>query len=253
MIVAIVQARISSTRLPGKVLEPILGAPMLTRQLERIARAKRIDQLVVATSDRADDEPIERLCKERSIPAFRGAIDDVLDRFYKAALPYHADHVVRLTGDCPLTDAGLIDDIIGFHVDGGFDYASNTLVPTYPDGLDVEVMRHTALARAWREAQLPSEREHVTPYLKNRASFRVGNFTAPVDRSHLRWTVDEPEDLALIRDIYAELYPRNHEFTSEDVYALLRRRPELETVNQMHIRDAGYQLSLQRDRQRSAP
>jgi spore coat polysaccharide biosynthesis protein SpsF len=248
VILSIIQARVSSSRLPGKVLEPILGVPLLARLLERVALCARIDKFIVATSTRADDDAIERLCAARGIECFRGSLDDVLDRYHQAAAPHGADHVVRLTGDCPLADADVIDQIVAFHLDGSFDYTSNTIRPTYPDGLDTEVFRLTSLTQAWREARLPSEREHVTPYIKNSGKFRTANFTAPVDLSHLRWTVDEAEDLVLVREIYKELYPRDPRFKMADICALLRRRPELEAVNQVHLRDSGYEMSLARDR-----
>ena len=252
MIVAVVQARVSSARLPSKVLAPLLGQPMLARQMERIGRARRLDRIIVATSDQPEDDAIEQLCAAASVECFRGSLDDVLDRVIAAARPHQPDHVVRLTGDCPLADPELIDAIVAHHVRGGFAYTSNTLQPTYPDGLDTEVIAMPALEQAWREAALPSEREHVTPYVKNSGKFRTGNFAAPVDRSHLRWTVDEPEDLEMVREVYAALYPADPAFSSADVLALLARRPELAVMNAMHGRDQGYRRSLERDKARVA-
>jgi len=167
MILAILQARVSSTRLPGKVLKPILGMPMLLRQIERVKQAKLIEQLLVATSDDKSDDPIEQLCRENDIACFRGSLDDVLDRFYQAAKPYQPDHIVRLTGDCPLIDPQLIDEVVVFCLSGDYDYVSNAFEPTYPDGLDVEVFRFPCLQQAWEEAELPSEREHVTLFIKS--------------------------------------------------------------------------------------
>lgn len=247
MILAILQARTSSTRLPGKVLAPILGLPMLARQIERVGRATCVDKLIVATSSDPEDGAIEQLCMDLGITCFRGSLDDVLDRYYQAALLHQPDHVVRLTGDCPLADWTLVDRIISHHLEGDFDYTSNTIAPTFPDGLDVEVFRFTCLERAWRESTRPYQREHVTPYLKAGSQFRAANFAAPTDHSDLRWTVDEPEDLALVRTIYEELYPENPEFTTEDVFELFRRRPELRVMNGRHERDAGYAKSLLRE------
>src|SRR5690348_2363069 len=182
MNLAILQARMSSSRLPGKVLEPVLGRPMILRQIERIRDARRIDRLVVATSTDASDEPLIQVCRAEGIECARGSLVDVLDRFYQVGRKFAPAHVIRLTGDCPLTDPEMLDAVIAFHVDNGFDYSSNALEPTFPDGLDVEVMRFECLEQAWREARLPSEREHVTPYLYNhRERFRVGSYSGSRD------------------------------------------------------------------------
>src|SRR5450759_1196124 len=141
MILGVVQARVSYTRLPGKVLQPILGEPMLARQLERVRRAQRLDAVVVATSADASDDPLEELCAATGVDCFRGSLDDVLDRFHAVAESYRAEHVVRLTGDCPLMDAAVIDAVVELHLSGRYDYSSNVLPPTFPDGLDVEVVR----------------------------------------------------------------------------------------------------------------
>ena len=242
---AVLQVRAGSTRLPGKALRPLLGAPMLERELERVRRAQRIDVLIVATSARTDDDPIAGLCARLGVHCHRGSLEDVLDRVYGAVLPEAPSHVVRLTGDCPLADPDLIDRVVGFCIDGGYDYASNTLEPTFPDGLDVEVMRMEALAAAWREARLPSEREHVTPFLhKHPERFRLGSFKATRDLSALRWTVDEPEDFELVERVYGELYPKNSAFSTADILSLLEKVPELRTINTRHRRNEGYRKSL---------
>jgi spore coat polysaccharide biosynthesis protein SpsF len=234
---AVLQVRAGSTRLPGKALRPLAGAPMLERQLERVRRARRIDALVVATSSRAEDDAIAELCARLGVPCHRGSLEDVLDRVYAAALREAPSHVVRLTGDCPLADPELIDRVTDFCIDGGYDYASNTVEPTFPDGLDVEVMRIAALEAAWREARLASEREHVTPFLyKNPKRFRIGSFKATSDLSALRWTVDQPADFELVERIYRELYPKNAAFSTADIVAFLDRVPELKTANTMYQR-----------------
>jgi spore coat polysaccharide biosynthesis protein SpsF len=153
-IAAILQARVSSTRLPGKVLKPILGVPMILRQIERVRRAKKIDQFIVATSNDRTDDPLADICSNTNIECFRGSLEDVLDRFYHAAKPLNPEHIVRLTGDCPLADPQLIDQLILFHLQGGYDYSSNTVETTYPDGLDVEIFRFSCLELAWKEAIL---------------------------------------------------------------------------------------------------
>lgn len=251
MILAILQARMSSSRLPGKVMMPLLGQPMLARQLERVRRAILIDHLMVATSVDASDDPVALLCEQTGTACFRGQLDDVLDRFYQAALPYRPEYIVRLTGDCPLADPELIDRVIRSCLDSGCDHLSNGGEPiTFPDGLDVEVLRFSALEQAWNEARLPSEREHVTPFIYNRPQrFRLGQYKNPVDLSHLRWTVDEPDDFELVRIIYETLYPQQSDFGTDAILRLLEDRPELATLNTRHVRNEGYAKSLLRDLQ----
>jgi spore coat polysaccharide biosynthesis protein SpsF len=233
MIFAILQARTSSTRLPGKVLKPILGRPMLSLQIERIQRSNKIDKLIVATSNERSDNDIENLCINIQIPCFRGSLDDVLDRFYQTATQNKPGHVVRLTGDCPLIDPEIIDKVINFYFEGDFDYATNSMVPyTFPDGLDVEVFRFTVLEKAWHEAILPSHREHVVPFIRQHPEmFKVGYYKNEVDLSHLRWTVDEPEDFEFVSQIYKELYPQNPTFITEDILELINRKPSLLEIN----------------------
>ena len=206
-ILAIIQARASSSRLPRKVLAPILGSPMLARMLERVQRSRLIDEVVVATSDDTSDNELEVLCNQIGVACYRGSLDNVLQRFYGAVGEYGADHVVRLTGDCPLIDPDVIDNTIRFYLDEGFDYASNTSPPMFPDGLDVEVFSVKALVKAVGTAEKSSELEHVTPFLRNHKElFKLGGYRADMDRSNLRWTVDEPEDLEFVRAVYDALY-----------------------------------------------
>lgn len=248
MILAIVQARMSSTRLPGKVMRPLMGKPMLTRQIERIAKAKRIGRILVATSDTPSDNPIASLCDELGVSCFRGALDDVLDRFYQAATVVAPMHVVRLTADCPLTDPELIDRVIDCHLSGNYDYTSNTIEPTFPDGLDVEIFRFACLEQAWLEATLPSQREHVTLYIYSHPKrFKIGSYKAQQNQSALRWTVDEPADFELIETIYKTLFPTNQAFTTKDVMELLDRMPALKTLNAKYQRNEGLQRSITQD------
>jgi spore coat polysaccharide biosynthesis protein SpsF len=249
-VLGILQARVSSSRLPGKVLKPILGRPMLRLQLDRLRRARSLDGLIVATSIDSSDDPIERLCAEAGIGCFRGSLDDVLDRFYRAALPFNPHHIVRLTGDCPLIDPELIDRLVEFYLAGDFDHAGNAVEPMFPDGLDAEVLRFATLEYAWRHASLPSHREHVTLFVHRQPErFRIGSLKNDVDLSHLRWTVDEPEDFELVRRIYEALYPRNPEFTTDDILRLLKERPELSTLNVGIRRNEGLERSLAQDAQ----
>lgn len=232
MILAVLQARTSSSRLPGKVMLPLAGAPMLQRQLERIVRARRIDRLVVATSDRPEDACVVELAEKSGAAHYAGSLDDVLDRFYRAAEPFAPDWVVRLTGDCPLADWNVIDGCIDFACAGGYDYASNALNPTWPDGLDVEVMTFAALRTAWEEADKPLQLEHVTPFIiRQPERFRLGSYENEVDLSGFRWTVDEPGDFAFVSAVYDALYPKNPAFATADILALLAARPELIGLN----------------------
>lgn len=248
MILAVLQARMTSTRLPGKVLMPVLGEPMLFRQIERVKRCRTFDTLVVATSNESSDDPLADACKARGVSVARGSRDDVLDRFMTAARPYQPDAVVRLTGDCPLADPVVIDKVVELFRSTACDYASNVIPPTFPDGLDVEVVRFEALARAAADAKLPSEREHVMPYIRNRPdAFRIANYAETPDRSHLRWTVDEPADFAFVSRVYAELYPNNPAFTTQDILDLIARDPAIGDINASLKRNAGFQKSLAAD------
>lgn len=231
MILAILQARMSSTRLPGKVMAPILGQPMILRQLERVERARSFDRLLVATSTSPSDDVVARLCADNTIECFRGSLEDVLDRFVQAAKPHAPEHLVRLTADCPLADAEVIDLVVQRHLEGRFDYTSNTRVRTFQHGLDVEVCRYVCLEQAWRDSDCPWEREHVMPHLWGSGRFDVCQVRQECDHSHLRWTVDLAEDLELVRQIYAALYPPNPAFTTHDVMQLLSRRPALALLN----------------------
>jgi spore coat polysaccharide biosynthesis protein SpsF (cytidylyltransferase family) len=249
-VLAVLQARMSSTRLPGKVLMPILGRPMLALHLERLKRCTSVDELAVATSTDPSDDALAGLCLGEGVDCFRGSLNDVLDRFISAARPYAPDVVVRLTGDCPLADPSLIDEIVNRFVVSDLDYLSNCVPPTYPDGLDVEVTRFTALEAAAREAVLPSHREHVTPFIRKQPErFRIGNHASPdVDRSSMRWTVDEPEDFEFVKQVYERLYPTNPSFTTSDVLALLAAEPALTLINARYERNEGSKKSLAADK-----
>ena len=249
MIVAILQARMSSSRLPGKVLKPILGKPMIQYEIERIRKSRHIDKLVLATSDDAADDCLVNMCKLHNINVFRGSLQDVLDRYYQCAKQYQAKYIVRLTGDCPVIDWTIIDQVIEKHIEDGNDYTSNTLNPTYPDGLDVEVFNFSAIEDAWNKAQLLSEREHVTPYIyKNPQKFKLGCLKNNIDLSALRWTVDEHEDFLFITQIYERLYPVNKDFLMKDVVDLIKQIPDLSAINSGFQRNEGMEKSLAEDK-----
>jgi spore coat polysaccharide biosynthesis protein SpsF (cytidylyltransferase family) len=246
-ILGILQARASSSRLPGKVLKPILGRPMLALQLERLRRSRALDEILVATSDDPSDDPIEALCASIGTRCYRGSLADVLDRFYQAALPLRPDLVVRLLGDCPLADPDLIDRVVAFQQANRFDLAGAQM-ETFPDGLDLDVIPFAVLEQVWKEAVRPSDREHVSLFITRQPErFRVGLLRNDVNLSHHRWTVDEPEDFEMVRGIYEALYPANPAFTTNDIVSLLAARPDLYQLNRKFRRNEGLEKSLAED------
>lgn len=245
--VAIIQARMTSTRLPGKVLAEIAGQPMLYHVIQRTRQTKNLDLVVVATSTNQADDAIAQFCQAANLPCFRGSENDVLDRYYQAARHFEADVIVRLTADCPLLASEVIAKVVQTFQMGAFDYVSNTLQCTYPDGLDTEVFSLAALTQAWQEALLNSEREHVTPYIwKNPTKFRLNNVTGERDLSALRWTVDEPQDLAFVRAVYEHL--GSGLFGTAAILNLLETHPHLSEANATFERNEGYQKSLREDK-----
>lgn len=244
-VLAVLQARTSSSRLPGKVLADVSGAPMILRQIARIRQARMIDALVVATSVDASDDALAATLATAGVPVVRGSLDDVLDRFCVAVRSVGPKHVARLTGDCPLIDPDVIDAVVAHHLVSRADITSNAYEPTFPDGLDVEVMRAAVLFEAAEKAERKFEREHVTPYIYDpKSHYRVIHYRAPVDLSGLRWTVDEPEDLDFVREVYAALLPQNPDFRMHHVLQLLARRPELSELNTRFTRNAGLARSI---------
>lgn len=232
MILAIVQARMSSSRLPGKVLKPLAGAPSLARQLERIERARKIDHVMVATSRNREDDVIAGLCRDLATECFRGSLENVLERYYQAAKRHQPDHVVRLTADCPMTDWRLIDDMIDDHCRHGNDYSGIGMPRSYPKGLDAEIMTFAALEAAWRDSNTPYQREHVTPFLyQHKDRFRMSGISQARDWSKLRWTLDTPADYAMIAAVYEALYPSNPAFNREEIMAFLLDHPQVRELN----------------------
>ena len=235
-IVAIMQARMGSTRLPGKVLLDIAGDTMLARAVKRLQRANKLSKIVIATTTETVDDQLAAYCAQMRWACVRGSETDVLDRYYKAATQYQADVVVRITSDCPLIEPEIVDKVITHFLaaDPAYDYTANFLpARTVPRGLDTEVFTMEALKRAWQEDQNANTREHVTPYLYQQTKlFSVGGFTNPFDYSHHRWTVDTPEDLELIRRIYHHF--GHDKFNWHDVLALLKDNPDWLLINQ-HI------------------
>jgi spore coat polysaccharide biosynthesis protein SpsF len=233
VVIAILQARMTSSRLPGKVLRPILGRPMLGRQLDRVKRSTRIERLVVATSAETSDDPIASFCATEGIGCFRGELQDVLARFEGAARANDpVDQVVRLTGDCPLADPMIIDRLVDTHLEGQYDYSSNILELTFPDGLDAEIMTRSTLQQAATEACDPYEREHVTPFIYRRPNrFRLGNLTNDQALGHLRWTVDTEADFHMVETVYSALLPSNEFFGYSDILDFLTTHPNVAAIN----------------------
>jgi len=227
MILGVLQARSSSTRFPNKVLAPLHGAPMIMQQLARLARSTRLDRVVVATSVDATDDELVRVLEAASVEVRRGPLDDVVERFAIVVNEFRPEQIVRLTADCPLADPAVIDLVIDEHLASGSDYTSNTLAPTFPDGLDVECLTASAFDRLLALELSEREREHVTLGLYSRPDqFSLGNVAQKPDRSALRWTVDVPADLDFVRAIYARLYDGDPGFGQDQILDLLSRHPE---------------------------
>ena len=239
-IITVIQARMSSTRLPNKVMLPLTGKPLLLRMYERVAASKLAGTIVIAATKDESDEPIIRLCEENKLEYFRGDSDDVLDRHYQCALKYNPDVVVKIPSDCPLIDSRIIDKVLKYYIDNRkhFDFVSNLHPPSYPDGNDVEVMSFEALKDAWQNAGLKLEREHTTPYLwENPDKFRIGNVKWNSGKDYsmsYRFTIDYNEDYLFIKTVYDELYGQDSSFTLEDILDLLERKPEIKKINEKY-------------------
>jgi spore coat polysaccharide biosynthesis protein SpsF len=230
----IVQARMGSTRLPGKVLKTVLGKPLLAYQIERLQRVQRADGIVIATTNDGSEAPIVALCETLGVSTFRGSEEDVLARYHGAAKAHQADVVVRVTSDCPLIDPQVIDEVIDFYTEHQPQYlfVSNTLERTYPMGMDTEVFSRQILEEAFREAALSPEREHVTPFIYRRPErYPIGQVKYPKDYHHYRLTVDTPEDFALIEKILEALYPEKPQFTLEEILHVLAQHLDWLALN----------------------
>ena len=246
MILAILQARCSSRRLPNKVLKPLLGRPMVLREIERLSRSQHIDRIVLATSVDASDDGLYDAVHEAGVYVYRGSLDDVLGRYYACAKEYGADHIVRVTGDCPVIDWRVTDNVIERHLAECNDYTHMT--ERFPEGLDTEVMTFAALERAYRAATRSSEREHVTLYFRNYPEqFHIGVVDCAEDYRDLRWTVDEPCDFAFVEAVYEKLYANNNDFSMQDILSLLKEQPDLRALNQGVVRNEGLLKSLAED------
>ena len=237
-VVALVQARMCSTRLPNKVMMPINGVPMIELLLSRLSKSKLIDEIVLATSVDRKNGPLVAHVHNLGYACEQGSEDDVLDRYVSAAEKHRADVVVRITGDCPLVDPKLVDACIGTFFDSNAEYCSNTNPPTYPDGLDIEVTTLEVLQKANRESSRQFDHEHVTPYLRESGKFRLSSFSNHEDLSGLRWTVDEPEDFSVIEKVFDHFYPRI-DFGWKEVLELESSQPEIFAMNRSIGRNEG--------------
>ena len=245
-IVAIIQARMSSNRLPRKVLLPLAGQPIIAQIHRRLKQSQLLDQIVLATSVNSEDDAIEDLCKKIGLACYRGSLNDVLDRYYLAAKHYEAKTIVRITADCPVIDPVVVDAVVTACLAGDYDYYGHA--GQFPDGLDVEVFKFEALEKAWREAKLSSEREHVGPYMsKNPNLFKSGGLALFTGLEHHRWTVDEASDYELLKIIYENLDRPDHVFLTHEILQLFNEQPDLLKINNTITRNAGYAKSLQED------
>lgn len=248
--VAIVQARMGSTRLPGKVLKPLVGRPMLWHIVDRLRHADGVASVAVATSDQEGDRPLRDFCVEQAIPVFAGDERDVLDRFYRAAVEFDADPVLRITADCPFVDPELVGRLLAMYRAGEYDHigvATGAVAfkhggARYPDGLDAECIRFAALERAHREATEPSDREHVTPYLyRVGGRFRNGMLLAEANHGSLRWTVDHAADFEVVQAVYDALWRPDRPFVMRDILEYFAAHPELRAANEHFVGKEGYQ------------
>lgn len=244
MIAAIVEARMGSTRLPGKVLKKAVGKSLLYLLVERLKHSKFLDDIVIATTINPQDNKIVKFCEKHKIKYFRGSEHDVLDRFYKTAKYLKIDPIVHITADCPLIDPKITDKVIKFYLDNKekYDFVSNQHPFTYPDGLDTAVYPFSILEIAWKNAKKPEEREHVTPYIwRQPKKFRMGNIQHDKNLfNRYRLTLDYEEDYKLIKKIFEELYTPKKIFHLEDIIKLLNKKPELVEINKKHIGKTWY-------------
>ncbi len=237
-IVTVIQARTGSTRLPGKVLMPLSGKPLLIRMAERVLNARLAGTVIIATSTDIGDDPIEELCAKEGLNCFRGHPTDLLDRHYNAAISFNADAVAKIPSDCPLIDPAVIDRVYGSFIEGDFDYVSNLHPATYPDGNDVEIFKFSLLETAFKEANKNFEREHTTPFMwENPDRFIIVNIEwetgLDYSASH-RFTIDYKEDYDFISAVYNELYPSNPLFGLKDILRILEEKPYIKNINSAH-------------------
>lgn len=248
IIIAIIQARCDSTRLKNKVLADVDGKPLIERIVSRVKQVEMIDRVVIATTTSTSDDYLVEWCQNKGIDCFRGSESNVLERYYECAKLYNANVVVRITADDPFKDPVIINHAINLLIENNYDYVSNTIKPTFPEGIDVEVYRFKSLEAAFKNATLGSEKEHVTPYIwKNNNKFSLFNFVYKEDLSDLRWTIDYIEDLEFARAVYRKMRNKKEHFLMEDILCLLGEHPELSNIQKSIVRNEGYIESIKED------
>ena len=248
MIGCIIQARMGSSRLPGKALmKSDSGKPLLYYVTNQLRYCSKVKNLVIATTTNQEDDEIEKFANNNSINVFRGKEKDVLDRYFQCAKKYSFSTIVRITADCPLIDPQIVDKVVEQFFSGNYDFATNTLTRTFPIGTDVEVFSFSALNRAWENAQLPSEREHVTPYLRNKENYKIINVENDKNISNLRLTVDRIEDVELIKQILNNI--SINPIHLEDILELFSQKPELIEINKHINHNEGFNKSLEEDKE----
>ena len=248
MIGCIIQARMGSSRLPGKALmKSDSGKPLLYYVINQLRYCSKIKNLVIATTTNQEDDEIEKFANNNSVNVFRGKEKDVLDRYFQCAKKYSFSTIVRITADCPLIDPQIVDTVVEQFFSGNYDFATNTLTRTFPIGTDVEVFSFSALNRAWENAQLPSEREHVTPYLRNKENYKIINVENDKNISNLRLTVDRIEDVELIKQILNNI--SINPIHLEDILELFSQKPELIEINKHINHNEGFNKSLEEDKE----
>tara|TARA_B100000035_G_C20952280_1_gene532507 strand:+ start:126 stop:884 length:759 start_codon:yes stop_codon:yes gene_type:complete len=244
--VAIIQARMNSERLPGKVLMPLANKPVLDHIIERLSYCKLIEKIIVATSNEDTDNPIVEFCKKNNINYYRGSLDDVLDRYYQAAKTYHVESILRITADCPVIDPIVVDAVIAGYLSNKYDLYG--LGGEFPDGLDCTVISFFALEKAWKDAKLKSEREHVCPYIeKNPHLFNTGMLELFKGLEKYRWTLDMPNDYQLLNKIFDQLYREQTPFLTHEILQFIKSNPELLAINSDIVRNEGYLRSIQEE------
>lgn len=245
---AIVQARLSSHRLPNKVLLPLIGKPILWHIFNRLSYCRKLDFVVLATSTRTEDKRLKKVADIFNIPTFFGSLDDVLARYYQAAKKYKLDVIVRITADCPLIDPAIVDEVIEDFCRGKYDCYG--LAGSFPDGLDVTAYSFKAIEKAYQEAILPSDREHLAPsyFIANKNRFKIGGLKKFKNKGHFRWTLDEPEDYQLLKIIYKNLYQSNKPFLTKNVFNFFKKNQKLLRMNKNIRRNEGYLKSLVLDK-----
>lgn len=243
----IIQARTGSHRLPRKVLASIERKPMIWHVVNRLKKVNGVDQIILATTRKKEDEKLIQIANDCDVRIFQGKANDVLDRYYNCAIKFNADPIIRITADCPLIDYDIINKMLKIFELNKFDYVCNNFPPTFPDGLDVEIFSFKSLKKSFEKAKLRSEREHVTPFIrKNENNFKVHNYKNKKDLSKYRFTVDEKEDLKFIRKIFTKFQPQTN-IILKDILKILDENPELLKINNKIIRNEGYLKSLKKD------